>query len=115
MTAGASPSAPVWPSPLRELARQLPPHDRLCIAFSGGLDSSLLLHLFAAITPASTALSALHINHQLQPNAAEVAAFCRDVCARLSVPLHVVPVTVPVKAEGSGPGASCAHSPLRCV
>jgi len=102
MTAGASPSAPVWPSPLRELARQLPPHDRLCIAFSGGLDSSLLLHLFAAITPASTALSALHINHQLQPNAAEVAAFCRDVCARLSVPLHVVPVTVPVKAEGVG-------------
>ena len=102
MTAGASPSAPVWPSPLRELARQLPPHDRLCIAFSGGLDSSLLLHLFAAITPASTALSALHINHQLQPNAAEVAAFCRDVCARLSVPLHVIPVTVPVKAEGVG-------------
>jgi len=102
MTAGASPSAPVWPSPLRELARQLPPHDRLCIAFSGGLDSSLLLHLFAAITPASTALSALHINHQLQSNAAEVAAFCRDVCARLSVPLHVIPVTVPVKAEGVG-------------
>ena len=102
MTAGASGNAPAWPSPLRDLARQLPHHDRLCIAFSGGLDSSLLLHLFAAITPASIALSALHINHQLQPNAADVETFCRDTCARLSVPLRVVAVTVPVKKKGAG-------------
>lgn len=102
MTAGASRNAPAWPSPLRDLARQLPHHDRLCIAFSGGLDSSLLLHLFAAITPASVAISALHINHQLQPNAADVETFCRDTCASLSVPLRVVAVTVPVKTEGAG-------------
>lgn len=102
MTAGASHSALAWPAPLCDLARQLPRHDSLCIAFSGGLDSSLLLHLFAAITPAAVALSALHINHQLQPNAAEVETFCRDTCARLSVPLRVVAVTVPVKAEGAG-------------
>jgi len=102
MTAGASHNAPAWPSPLRDLARQLPHHDRLCIAFSGGLDSSLLLHLFAAITPGSVALSALHINHQLQPNAADVETFCRDTCARLSVPLQVVAVTVSVKPEGAG-------------
>lgn len=102
MTAGASRNAPAWPSPLRDLARQLPHHDRLCIAFSGGLDSSLLLHLFAAITPASVAISALHINHQLQSNAADVETFCRDTCASLSVPLRVVAVTVPVKTEGAG-------------
>jgi tRNA(Ile)-lysidine synthase len=102
MTAGASHNIPAWPAPLRDLARQLPRHDRLCIAFSGGLDSSLLLHLFAAITPASVALSALHINHQLQPNAADVEAFCRDTCERLGVPLQVVAVTVPVKPEGAG-------------
>jgi tRNA(Ile)-lysidine synthase len=60
------------------------------------------LHLFAAITPASVALSALHINHQLQSNAADVETFCRETCARLSVPLQVIAVTVPVKPEGAG-------------
>ncbi len=102
MTAGASAGPLGWPQSLRDVVSQLPRHDRLCIAFSGGLDSSLLLHLFAAITPASRSLSALHINHQLQPNATEVEDFCRDVCARLNIPLQVVSVTVRVGPEGAG-------------
>ena len=103
MTTGASPAGTsVWPQLLHDVASQLPHHDRLCIAFSGGLDSSLLLHLFAAITPASVPVSALHINHQLQFNATEVEAFCRNTCARLNLPLQVVAVTVPVKPEGAG-------------
>lgn len=102
MTAGVSTDHSVWPPSLYDAASQLPPHDRLCIAFSGGLDSSVLLHLFAAITPATTPLSALHINHQLQANAADVEDFCRDICTRLDIPLQVISVTVPVKPDGAG-------------
>lgn len=59
------------------------------VAFSGGMDSTLLLALAAAHAPAGAALSALHVNHGLQPQAADWEEHCRSFCARLEVPLAV--------------------------
>ncbi|HEA53052.1 hypothetical protein LCGC14_0557750 [marine sediment metagenome] len=70
---------------------------RLWVALSGGLDSTLLLHLAARCHPG---MSAVHINHQLQANAGETEVFCRDVCAELAVPLTIQPVSVKL---GTGP------------
>ncbi|RON56932.1 tRNA lysidine(34) synthetase TilS [Pseudomonas frederiksbergensis] len=66
------------------------------IAFSGGLDSTVLLHLLAhlAKTESLPALSAIHVHHGLQAAADAWPEHCRSVCDALGVPLEVVRVQV---------------------
>lgn len=72
------------------LARHVPPDARLTLAFSGGLDSTVLLHTLAALRDSvSFRLSAVHVHHGLSPNADAWAAFCAEACAARGVPLVV--------------------------
>ncbi|MGF6161762.1 tRNA(Ile)-lysidine synthase [Pseudomonas sp. 2725] len=66
------------------------------IAFSGGLDSTVLLHLLATLskTESLPALNAIHVHHGLQAVADTWPEHCRAVCAALGVPLQVVRVQV---------------------
>ncbi|MDU9038622.1 tRNA lysidine(34) synthetase TilS [Pseudomonas corrugata] len=66
------------------------------IAFSGGLDSTVLLHLLASLsnTHALPPLSAIHVHHGLQAAADAWPDHCRRVCEALGVPLQVVDVQV---------------------
>ncbi|NUU35605.1 tRNA lysidine(34) synthetase TilS [Pseudomonas sp. C2B4] len=66
------------------------------IAFSGGLDSTVLLHLLAhlAKTESLPALSAIHIHHGLQAAADAWPEHCQSVCDGLGVQLEVVRVQV---------------------
>ena len=63
------------------------------IAFSGGLDSCVLLHLLAnaeGLPP----LRAIHIHHGLQAAADAWPAHCQSVCDSLGVPLRIMRVQV---------------------
>jgi tRNA(Ile)-lysidine synthase len=66
------------------------------IAFSGGLDSTALLHLLVhlAKTESLPELSAIHVHHGLQAVADAWPAHCQSVCDALRVPLQVVRVQV---------------------
>ena len=66
------------------------------VALSGGLDSTVLLHLLAGLAQREELppLSAIHIHHGLQPVADAWPAHCRALCARLGVPLQVEYVQV---------------------
>ena len=66
------------------------------IAFSGGLDSTVLLHLLAQLskTQSLPALSAIHVHHGLQTVADAWPEHCRSVCTELGVPLQIVRVQV---------------------
>src|SRR5688572_31045217 len=62
-----------------------------CVALSGGLDSSVLLHAMAEVARArSIRLRALHVDHGLQTESAAWAESCRAVCDSAGMPLQVV-------------------------
>ncbi len=69
------------------------------VALSGGLDSCVLLHALAALN-LSVKLHALHINHQISPNANAWQAHCADMCALLNIAF--IAVKVDVKNSGRG-------------
>ncbi|MBN6775564.1 tRNA lysidine(34) synthetase TilS [Pseudomonas granadensis] len=66
------------------------------IAFSGGLDSTVLLHLLAQLAKSQSlpALSAIHIHHGLQAAADAWPQHCQAVCDALGVPLIIERVKV---------------------
>lgn len=75
---------------------------QLCLAYSGGLDSSVLLAALAALRRSERfALRALHINHQLQPDAAVWARTAKARARALRVPCEVLAVRVQVSAGES--------------
>jgi tRNA(Ile)-lysidine synthase len=66
------------------------------IAFSGGLDSTVLLHLLAHLAQSESlpALSAIHVHHGLQAVADAWPEHCQSICEALGVPLQVIRVQV---------------------
>lgn len=62
----------------------LPPSARVAIAFSGGLDSTVLLHAAARALPAGRLL-AFHVDHGLQTPSAQWAVHCERQAATLGV------------------------------
>ncbi|MBS1185259.1 MAG: cell cycle protein MesJ [Proteobacteria bacterium] len=72
------------------LARHVPPHARLVLALSGGLDSVVLLHVLVALrdqTPFT--LQAVHVHHGLSPQADDWAQFCTRLCASHAIEFEI--------------------------
>lgn len=68
---------------------------KLAVAFSGGLDSCVLLHLLAEINKTLPfQLQAHHVHHGLSVNADAWADFCIETCAKLRVPLTLSKVKI---------------------
>jgi len=78
----------------------------LVVAFSGGPDSSALLHALAQLPQArQRGLRALHVDHGLHADSARWAAHCRAFCDALAVTCEVLPVQV-AHDKGIGPEAA---------
>jgi tRNA(Ile)-lysidine synthase len=76
----------------------------ILVGFSGGLDSSVLLHLLAHSPLRSNGLRAIHVHHGLHPDADAWTAHCKSLCAGLGIALTVV--RVEVRDSGHGPEAA---------
>lgn len=75
--------------------RALAPARHYRIAFSGGLDSTVLLHLMASLRDdIGVSISALHIDHGLSEHASAWSAQCRALCEHLNVPFELHQVKV---------------------
>jgi tRNA(Ile)-lysidine synthase len=86
---GASAFGPRW---LQErLALLLPrfPDIALCVAWSGGMDSSALLAALTQLPRPPSGLRAVHIDHRLHPHSRRWSAHCRRIARALNVPLTV--------------------------
>jgi tRNA(Ile)-lysidine synthase len=82
-------------------AAALPAGAPVCVGFSGGLDSAVLLHLFAEHGEATgRRVTALHVHHGLSPNADTWVKFCERFCANHGIPLTVERVRVDKDATG---------------
>jgi len=79
----------------------LPPARQGWVAYSGGLDSSVLLHALATIRDRLPfALYALHVDHGLHRDSHRWAMHCAHTCARLGVPLRTrCPQLAPARGE----------------
>ncbi|WP_269791508.1 tRNA lysidine(34) synthetase TilS [Stenotrophomonas sp. Iso1] len=90
------------PHSLLDAATDLP----VMVGFSGGLDSTALLHLLAtAPARAPGSLRAVHVHHGLQPQADAWEQHCRDICQQWKIPLKVMHVEV---ARDTGDGLEAA-------
>lgn len=99
---------------LAALASQLNPFldcRRWWVAFSGGVDSHVLLHLLAQLRRQRKipALTAIHINHQLNPCADTWVEHCRDICAALDIEF----IAEAVRVVNAGIGVEAAARAAR--
>jgi len=78
---------------------------QLCVAFSGGLDSTVLLHALARSFAGVGRLRAVHINHQLQSRSSEWEHHCSEAARKLGIDFESRRVAVATNAE-TGPEAA---------
>lgn len=78
------------------------------VGYSGGLDSHVLLHALVKLL-GSESLTAIHINHQLSPNADSWQQHCQTCCDDLGVPM----ITEAVVVENVGQGLEQAAREAR--
>jgi len=77
------------------LSPVVPHGSSILLGLSGGVDSVVLLHLLSQISPRfSWRLFALHVHHGISSHADSWAAFCTELCAKYSIPLHVERVDI---------------------
>jgi tRNA(Ile)-lysidine synthase len=90
-----------------QLAQLLPqfPQVSLCVAFSGGADSTALLAALVALKQRGLKLRALHIDHGLQRDSVRWSRHCRRIARALSVPIQVCRVRV-ARRPGVSPEAA---------
>ncbi len=100
-------SEPAWLAPI---IAAIPCAERYVVALSGGLDSSLLLHLLIPFLQRRGAgVLAIHVHHGLSPRADAWADFCAAQCRMLNVPMICRRVQVVPQGEGVEAAARSAR------
>lgn len=93
---------PLTPRTLHQRLQSEGAGGRFCIAYSGGLDSTVLLHLMSTLAAEGVLrLRAVHVHHGLQPAADDWASHCVRVAGELGVACQVLPVAVD-RTSGEG-------------
>ena len=74
---------------------------KIFVAYSGGPDSSALLHLLARINDTQELnLQAIHINHNLSKKSLMWENHCKQVCAKLKI--NLITESIKVVSDGGG-------------
>ncbi|NQZ87781.1 MAG: tRNA lysidine(34) synthetase TilS [Colwellia sp.] len=80
------------------------PTQQLLIAYSGGIDSQVLLHSLAALKKQNIInanVRVCHVDHGLSVNAEKWQAFAKEQCQKFDLPLEVISVSVQATAQQS--------------
>jgi tRNA(Ile)-lysidine synthase len=88
---------------MQQALSQQPLNGRLLIAFSGGLDSSVLMHLIVKANQqlaVPKTIIALHINHQISTFANDWEHHCKTVCEALKIDFIAERVDISTSGKG---------------
>ena len=78
---------------LDKLFKSLPESGRYLVAYSGGMDSHVLLHLFSLSEHhIRKKITAVHINHGLSPNAESWEEHCKGICDVYGIRLKLISI-----------------------
>lgn len=65
-------------------------HKRLYLGYSGGIDSSVLLHILNNnLKKKIFKLTVIHINHSYNINSKNWSTFCKNECNKLKIPIYI--------------------------
>lgn len=87
----------IWPITQKVWANldpHLKPSSSIIVAYSGGIDSHVLLHILSERT-ADYSLQAWHVNHGLSQHAAKWAQHCQEICQERSISYRKFEVNIP--------------------
>lgn len=89
---------------------------RYWIAYSGGLDSHVLLHAMVGLQSAlpGIELCAVHVNHNLSSQAKEWALHCRNVCENLKISCEQLVVDAH-PGKGESPEAAARNARYQAI
>lgn len=78
-------------------------YNSFVIAYSGGLDSHVLLHMMTQLQKenASLKIRAVHVNHQINPAADQWEKHCENICRELTIPFYSEKITLNLKPGDS--------------
>jgi tRNA(Ile)-lysidine synthase len=72
-----------------DVLQELQQYHHIYVGYSGGLDSSVLLHALSGQAKFRQRVTAVHVNHGLSPQAAKWVKHCKGYCSELKIPLIV--------------------------
>lgn len=101
--------------PVVAALRRVPCSARLLVAYSGGIDSHVLLHGLSRLrTRPGWTLSAAHVDHQLDGRSPQWARHCQHICDELQVPLRQLRVDARAR-RGASPEAAARDARYRAL
>jgi tRNA(Ile)-lysidine synthase len=98
-------TSPIAAEVSARVARVVPAGSAICVGFSGGLDSTVLLEILSEQVTGYK-ITAVHVNHGLSPNASDWVRLCERFCANHGVPLTIAPVRVDTSSPEGIEGAA---------
>lgn len=105
-------SSPMCDAIIKQVASAILGRSRLLVAFSGGLDSSVLLHTLVTLRASQLPelqLRAAYVHHGLSVHADQWGEHCAQICAAWQVPFQSLHVKVDTSHKGVEAGARDAR------
>lgn len=97
--------------------KRLPATPRYWVGYSGGRDSSVLLHALAGLRPSlsdDSEIRVVHVDHGLNVHAGTWSQHCVEMCAALALPCQILRVNARARA-GESPEAAARSARYQAI